>query len=53
MCTINEDHMMYDSCNIRCDRQNFLSFWTIFCTLNLSNLSKPVTFVSYKRKSII
>ena len=31
MCTINEDHMMYYSWDIRCDRQNFLSFWTIFC----------------------
>ena len=23
MCTINEDHMIYGSCNIGCDRQNF------------------------------
>ena len=31
MCTINEDHMIYGSWNIRCDRQKFLSFWDIFC----------------------
>ena len=31
MCTINENHMMYGSWDIGCDRQNFLSFWTIFC----------------------
>ena len=31
MCTINEDHMIYGSWNIRCDRQKFLSFWAIFC----------------------
>ena len=30
MCTINENHMMYDSWNIRHDRQDFLSFWAIF-----------------------
>ena len=31
MCTINENHMMYDSWDEACDGQNFLSFWTIFC----------------------
>ena len=31
MCNINEDHMIYDSRNIRCNRQNLLSFWAIFC----------------------
>ena len=30
MCTINKNHMMYDSWDMECDRQNFLSFWTIF-----------------------
>ena len=30
MCTINEDHVIYRSWNIRCDRQKFLSFWAIF-----------------------
>ena len=25
------NHMIYDCWNIRCDRQKFLSFWTIFC----------------------
>ena len=29
--TINDNHMMYDSWNMECDRQNFLSFWTVFC----------------------
>ena len=34
MCLMNEDHMMHDSWNIRCDRQgrqNCSSFWVIFC----------------------
>ena len=34
MCTINDSHIMYDSWDMEHDdRQNFLSFWTIFCTL--------------------
>ena len=31
MCTINEDHVIYGSWNIKCDRQKFLSFWANFC----------------------
>ena len=31
MCTINNDHMMYGSWNIKWNGQIFLSFWTIFC----------------------
>ena len=34
MCTKNEDHMIYGSGNIRCDRQKFLSFWAIFCSFS-------------------
>ena len=33
MCTRNEDHIIYGSRNIRCDRQNFQSFWAILCLL--------------------
>ena len=29
MCTINESHMMYGSWDIECNRQNYLSFWTV------------------------
>ena len=31
MSTINGDHMMYGSWNIRCNRQKFLTFWHTFC----------------------
>ena len=31
MCTTNDNHMIYGSWDMECDRQNFLSFWTIFC----------------------
>ena len=34
VCTINENHM-YNSWDIRCDEQNFLPFWAIFCPLTL------------------
>ena len=29
--TTNENHIMYGSWDFKCDRQNFLSFWAIFC----------------------
>ena len=31
ICTINNNHMIYGSWDMERDRQNFLSFWTIFC----------------------
>ena len=34
MCTINEDHMIYGSWNITCDRQKFSTFWAISCPLS-------------------
>ena len=32
ICTTNYNHMMYDSWDMECDRHNFLSFWTVFCS---------------------
>ena len=29
--TKNQDHMMYGSWDMKCNRQNFLSSWAIFC----------------------
>ena len=34
MCTINDIHMMYGFWDIKCDRQSFLSFWTVVCPFN-------------------
>ena len=31
MCTTNENHMVYGSWDMERDRQNLLTFWTIFC----------------------
>ena len=33
MCTKNHNHMMYGSWDMECDRQNFLSLWTVFALL--------------------
>ena len=37
MYTINENHMMYGSWNMECNRQNFYSFWNIFCPFAPNN----------------
>ena len=34
MFTINYSHIIYGFSDTECNRQNFLSFWTIFCTFN-------------------
>ena len=34
ICNINDNHMVYGSWDMKRDRQNFLSFWTNFCTFN-------------------
>ena len=31
MCNIHDSHMMCGSWDMKCNRQNFLSFWAIFC----------------------
>ena len=39
MCTKNHDHMMYPSCDMECDRQNFLPshFLPLYPTNNMKN----------------
>ena len=49
MCTINQDHMMYGSWNMKCAGQSFLSFWTIFCPLTL--LTTPKIKIFKKKKN--
>ena len=34
---INASHMIYGSSDMECNRQNFLSFWTIFCLFTPKN----------------
>ena len=51
MSIINENHMMYDSWDMECDRQNFFSFWTIFCSFT-SPLNNPKSQNFEKMKHI-
>ena len=43
MCTSNNNHTMYGSWDMTCDRQNFLSFWIIFCPFTPSLPNNPKT----------
>ena len=49
LCTINDNHMMYGSWDIKRDGQNFLSLWTIFYTFTL--LTNQKIKILKKRKS--
>ena len=46
MCTINDNHMMYGSWYMECDKQNFLSFWTVFCSFTHLTTEK----IKFKKK---
>ena len=50
MCNINYNHMMYGSWDTEHDRENFLSFWTIFCTFSLLTHPKNKKFEKMKQK---
>ena len=39
-CTINDNNIMYDSWDMKHNRQNFLSFWAIFCPFTLLTSQK-------------
>ena len=39
-CTINGNHMMYGSQDMESNRQNFLSFWVIFCLFTPQTIHK-------------
>ena len=52
MCTTNENQMMYGSWDMKHDRQNFLSFWTVFLPFYLPNNLKNQTFEKLKKKSM-
>ena len=49
MCTINENHM-YGCWDMECDRQNFWSFWTIFCPFTLASNLKNQNFEKMKKE---
>ena len=51
MCPINGNHMMYGSWDTERDGQNFLSFWTIFCTFNPLSTRQIKILKNWKKAS--
>ena len=51
ICTKNHNHMMYGSWYTERDRDNFLSFWTIFCTFTPLTHPKNQDFEKMKKTS--
>ena len=49
MCTINDNNMMYSSWDMEHDRQNFLSFWTIFLHFYSPNNPKNQNYKKIKK----
>ena len=45
-CTIDQDHMMYGSWDMKCNRQEFLSSWAIFCPFT----SPLHSLIAWKKK---
>ena len=50
MCNINEDHIMYGSCDIRHSRVFFLLFWAIFCPFFPLTTQKIKSLEKMKKK---
>ena len=48
-CVVNDIHMMYSSWDMECNRQNFLSFWTIFCPFTPLTTQKIKIFKKWKK----
>ena len=49
-CTMNEDHIIYDSWDIRHNKEIFLSFWVIFCPLTLLTTQEIKLLKKIKKK---
>ena len=49
MCTVNQDHMMYGSWDIKYKGHGFLSFWASFCPLTLLTTQKIKNFEKIKK----
>ena len=47
--TINSNHMTYDSWDMKCNRQNVLSFWAIFC--HFTSITAQKIKMKKKRKT--
>ena len=50
ICTINDNHMMHDSWDMECNRHNFLSVWTVFCSFTSLMDPENQNFEKMKKK---
>ena len=48
LCTTNDNHIMYGSWDIKCDRQYFLSFWASFCPFTSLTIQKSIFWKNEK-----
>ena len=48
ICTINDIHMTHGSWDMECNKQSFLSFWTVFCPFYPLNNPKNQNFGKMK-----
>ena len=53
MCTKNDDHIIYASWDMECDRNKFLSFWASFCSFTPLLAPKIKVWKKYKKHSEI
>ena len=51
LCNTNNNHIMFGSWGMECDRHNFLSFWTIFCSF--ASLTTPKINILKKWKKYL
>ena len=49
----NYDSLMYHSWDVECDRQNFLSFWAIFCPFTPLTTQKIKILKKWKKIQVI
>ena len=49
ICTINDNHMTYGSWDMKRDRHNFLSFWTVFCPFTPLRTQKIKIFKNWTK----
>ena len=52
-CTKNHNHMRYSSWDTEWDKQNFLSFWGIFCHFNTPSLEMSLFYTCVPQITII
>ena len=50
ICTKTHNHMMYGSWDTKWDRQNFLSFWAIFCSFTTPHTTNDPEDLNFEKR---